>query len=104
MLPRRSANATATISCLTRVGRAPRDCSAGVVRGSDDTAIVTIFWPEGRSRAIFFDASHRAFGADTSEADGSADQPFRAARRGDNSIVTIGPERYVIPDTLVVGA
>ena len=89
---------------MTRAGRAPRDCSAGVVRSSDGTAIVTIFWPEGRSRAIFFDASHRAMGADTSEADGSAGQPFRATRESRSSVVTIGPERYVVPDSLVVGA
>ena len=103
LVPETGFNATATVGCVTRAGRAPRDCSAGVVRHRDGTAIVTIFWPEGRSRAIFFDASHRAIGADTSEADGTAEQPFRATRQGDNSIVTIGPERYVIPDSLVVG-
>ena len=103
LVPETGFNASATISCVTRAGRAPRDCSAGVVRNRDGTAIVTIFWPEGRSRAIFFDASHRAFGADTSEADGTAELPFRATRQGDNNVVTIGPERYVIPDELVVG-
>ena len=103
LVPETGFNASATIRCVTRAGRAPRDCSAGVVRNRDGTAIVTIFWPEGRSRAIFFDASHRAFGADTSEADGTAEQPFRAMRQGDNIVVTIGPERYVIPDQLVAG-
>ena len=103
LVPETGFNAIATVSCVTRAGRAPRDCSAGVVRNRDGTAIVTIFWPEGRSRAIFFDASHRAYGADTSEADGTAEQPFRAIRRGDTNVVTIGPERYVIPEELVVG-
>ena len=103
LVPETGFSATATVSCVTRAGRAPRDCSAGVVRNRDGSAIVTIFWPEGRSRAIFFDASHRAFGADTSEADGSADQLFRATRQSRSSVVTIGPERYVIPDSLVVG-
>jgi hypothetical protein len=102
LVPATGFNATATVRCVTRAGRAPRDCSAGVVRHRDGTAIVTIFWPEGRSRAIFFDASHRAFGADTSEADGSASQPFRATRERGNSTVTIGPERYVIPDSFVL--
>ena len=103
LVPETGFSAMGTVRCVTRAGRAQRDCSAGVVRNPDGTAIVTIFWPEGRSRAIFFDASHRAFGADTSEADGSADQPFRAARESRSSVVTIGPERYVIPDSLVVG-
>ena len=104
LVPETGFNAIATVSCVTRAGRAPRDCSAGVVRNRDGTAIVTIFWPEGRSRAIFFDASHRAFGADTSEADGTAGQPFRATRERGNAIVTIGPERYVIPDSFVLGS
>ena len=103
LVPETGFSATGTVRCVTRAGRAPRDCSAGVVRNRDGTAVVTIFWPEGRSRAIFFDASGRAFGADTSEADGSAGQPFRATREGRSSVVTIGPERYVISDTLVAG-
>jgi hypothetical protein len=83
--------------------RSARDCTAGVIRNRNGSATVTIFSPEGRSRAIRFDSGGVATGADTAEADGSARQPFAARRSGGRTIVTLGLERYEIPDSLVSG-
>lgn len=89
------------VRCVTRARWAVRDCTAGVVRHRDGGATVTVFHPEGRSRDIAFDATGRATGVATAEADGSDRQPFAARRAGGMTIVTLGPERYEIPDALL---
>jgi hypothetical protein len=43
----------------------------------------------------------RAIGADTSEADGYP--PFRATRQGDLNLISVGDERYEIPDAVILG-
>ncbi|WP_245600225.1 hypothetical protein [Sphingomonas jaspsi] len=59
-------------------------------------------WPKGGSRAIFF-KDGKLLGADTNEADGSARFEVKGERKADVTTVTIGPERYVIPDAFVTG-
>ena len=56
----------------------------------------------GGRRAIFFHGRD-AYSADGTEADGSAGWPFEANRNGDETVITFGPEQYVIPDALVFG-
>jgi hypothetical protein len=41
--------------------------------------------------------------ADINQADGSARYEVKGDRKGDITTVTIGPERYVIPDAFVTG-
>lgn len=96
-------SAMGQVRCVTRAGWAVRDCTAGVLRGPDRGAVVTIFHPEGRSRDILFDAAGRASGVRTAEADGSDRQSFSASRQGNVTVVRLGPERYEIPDALVAG-
>lgn len=96
-------NATGTVRCVTRARWAVRECSAGVVRNRDGSAVVTVFHPEGRSRDILFGPDKRATGARTAEADGSDRQPFSATRGANLTIVRLGPERYEIPDIMVQG-
>jgi len=91
------------VPCVTRAGWRLRDCTAGLVRRPDGSAVVTIFHPEGRSRDFAFDAAGRATGVATAEQDGSDRQPFSATRRGNVTTVRLGPERYDIPDTLLRG-
>jgi hypothetical protein len=91
------------VPCVTRAGWRLRDCTAGLVRRPDGSAVVTIFHPEGRSRDIAFDPAGRATGVATAEQDGSDRQPFSATRRGTITVVRLGPERYDIPDSLVRG-
>jgi len=89
------------VPCVTRAGWRLRECTAGLLRKPDGSAIVTIFHPEGRSRDIAFDAAGRATGVATAEQDGSDRQPFSATRRGAATIVRLGPERYEIADSFV---
>lgn len=96
-------NATATVRCVTREGEAVGDCDAGIVRNRDGTARLTVFWPDGHRRNITFDTAQRATGADTAESDGSSAYALRDGRAGDLIVVTIGPERYEIPEVLVLG-
>lgn len=89
------------VRCVTRAGWRVRDCTAGVMRAPDGSAVVTVFHPEGRSRDILFDRAGRATGVRTAEADGSDRQLFAARRAGAATLVTLGPERYEIPDSLL---
>ena len=103
LVPGTAFHAMGQVRCVTPGRRSARDCTAGVVRKRDGGATVTIFSPEGRSRAVFFDANGVATRVDTAEADGSARQPFVARRSGATTVVTLGQERYEIPDAIVTG-
>jgi hypothetical protein len=103
LVPGTGFNATATIRCVTRTGRAPRDCNAGVVRNRDGSAVVTIFSTEGQSRAISFDAHRQVSRVEAPESAGPAGPRFEARHSGRTTIVTLGGERYDIPDVMVTG-
>ena len=78
---------------------------AGVKRewGEDGTTLVEIIKSDGSKWAIFFRGTE-AFAADGAQADDSAGWGFEVERDDrDNSMVTFGPERHVIPDALVTG-
>jgi heat shock protein HslJ len=97
-------HATAPVAC-SFAGRPPvSSCEAGVKRkwGEDGTTLVEVMKPDGRKRAIYFQGTN-AYGADSAQADGSAGWTFRATRRPYETVITYGPEEYVIPDALVVG-
>jgi hypothetical protein len=70
---------------------------------AEGMTIVDITWPDGGSRALFFDKAGRLVTANTSQADGSAAFQPRAVKKGDATIVTIGPERYEVPDAFLLG-
>lgn len=87
-------------------GKAPQQkCNAGVKRNWGDKgneALVEVFKPQGMKRAIFFRGTD-PYGADGSEADGSAGWDFTFTRKGDQVTIKYGPETYVIFDSLIVG-
>ncbi|QEY33349.1 hypothetical protein EVJ50_03985 [Synechococcus sp. RSCCF101] len=102
--PETGYNATADVFCGF-AGAEPTDrCSAGVKRrwGSDGTTLVEIQKPDGRARAIYFQGV-TPYGADSAEADGSAGWDFTVEREDDWNEIRYGPERYRIPDALVIG-
>ena len=70
-----------------------------MARAGGGYATVVVTRPDGRSRAIFF-SLNVPIGADTSEADPGE---FSAERVKDMHIVTIGDERYEIPDAVTIG-
>ena len=65
--------------------------------------LVDITWPGGYGRALFFNEAGKLVKANTSEADGSAAFQLKSIKQGDTTIVTIGPERYEIPDVFLMG-
>jgi len=103
LVPGTPYHATTDIDCV--FGEMPRTtCPAGVIRqwGEDGTTLVEVTKPDGFKRALFF-KDGTAYGADSAESDSSAGFEFRVERQGDDSVITFGPEQYVIPDALVLG-
>lgn len=79
-------------------------CSAGVKRNvePDGTSYVEVTKPDGSKRVLFFQGTTSS-GADSAEADGSSTYRFKWHREDDWTVISYGPERYRIPDALVVG-
>lgn len=97
-------NATAELPCSTDGAAPTQRCKAGVKRkwGEDGTTIVVVTRADGGTRSLLF-KDGQALSADGAEADGSAGYDFRAERVGDETRVSFGPERYVVPDVFVTG-
>lgn len=97
-------NATAELPCAVDGSEPTLRCRAGVKRkwGEDGTTIVEVTRPDGGTRTLFFRGTE-AFSASSPEADGSAAYPFKAVRSGEETRISFGPERYVVPDAFVVG-
>lgn len=96
-------NATGAVPCARNAGQPTTECRFGVVRAADGSATVTIFWPGGGQRAIFFDTAGKPIGFDANQADGSAKAQLKSRRDADLNLISIGTERYEIPDVVVVG-
>ncbi len=93
-------NATGTLPCKQLPGQPTSQCPFGVARGPGGSAAVVVTRPDGDTRALFF-KNGRFLSADTSQADGYP--PYGATRDGDMFVVTVGAERYEIPDAVVFG-
>lgn len=100
LVPGTNFNATGQVPCALQSGQPMGSCQFGVQRKGGGSAVVTVFWPDGRSRAIFFE-NGKATGADVSEADSTGD--FRVERDSDLNMIHVGKERYEIPDVVVYG-
>lgn len=98
-------DATAQLRCAGYRGMKATMCDAGVKRNTEDgLTLVFIDWPDGvNSRMLIFDKAGKAISANTNEADGSAKFPVVGKRVDDTTIVTIGPERYEVPDVFIKG-
>lgn len=97
-------NAVGELPCAFDGGEPKARCKAGVKRrwGEDGTTLVEVTMPGGQTRAIFFRGMD-AYSASGAEADGSAGYAFKAERKGDETLIRFGPERYVVPDVFVSG-
>ena len=100
MVPGTSYNATGMVECVRDADAPVQSCAFGVVRQGNGSGSVTIDWPEGGSRTIFFEGG-TAMSYDQSQADQG--QKMTVTRDGDNSIIFIGQERFVIPDAVILG-
>jgi membrane-bound inhibitor of C-type lysozyme len=96
LVPGTPYNATGNISCV--IGRDGSDgsCAFGVVREGGGSGFVEVTNPNGRTVSIYFQngvavGAEGGFGA------------FSASRQGDQTIVFIGEDRYVLPDAIIYG-
>ena len=97
-------NATAQVECGFDGGAPTLRCEAGVKRAwnAPDQALVEVTKPDGFTRAIYF-RGVEPYGADSSQADGSAGWEFKTSRAGDRVTIEYGPETYVIVDAFIEG-
>lgn len=97
-------HATATLRCAGVPGGAgPSECEAGVRRhGPAGTATVTVEWPGGGRRVLLFDRDARPIGAEASPGERPA-PTVSGTRIDDTTVVTVGLERYEVPDVFVLG-
>jgi hypothetical protein len=104
LVPGTGYHATTDIPCSIDGSAPTKSCAAGIKRkwGEDGTHLVEVTRPDGRKRAIYF-RDTTAYGADSSQADGSAAYDFKAERRQDETLISYGPERYLVPDMLITG-
>ena len=94
--------ATGQIPCARNVGQPMAQCDFGVVRkgvGKGDGSL-TVFWPDGGTRVIVF-ANGTPASFDRSKADG--DVRMNVDRKADLLTVTIGDQRFEIPDAVIYG-
>ncbi|MGB5742008.1 MAG: META domain-containing protein [Sedimenticolaceae bacterium] len=93
-------DATGSIPCAQNVGQPMSECRFGVARTGGGYATVVVTKPDGARRAIFFRMGI-PIGADTSQADGYG--AFRATKESDLHRISVGEERYEMPDAVVLG-
>jgi hypothetical protein len=101
LVPGTRFHATGTIPCAREAGQPMAQCRFGVERTrGQGNGHVTVFWPDGGSRVIFFeDATPVRY--DESQADGDA--RMTVGRRGDLFNVHVGAQRFEIPLAVITG-
>jgi hypothetical protein len=99
-VPGTSFNATGAIPCARRAGQPSTSCRFGVVRNGGGNAAVTVFWPDGGARVISFRG-----GAPVSfeRQSGDADTTLSVTHNADLFLITIGAERFEIPEAVASG-
>lgn len=100
LVPGTEYHATGTVDCVRNADAPQQSCNFGVVREGNGTGRVTIEWPDGGSRTILFEGG-TAISYDQSQADQGSE--MTVTRDGDNNIIFIGEERFVIPDAVILG-
>jgi len=93
-------DATGKIPCAQSKGQPMGQCPFGVAREGKGTATVSVTFPDGHKRAIFFENGN-AIGADLSQADGNMD--FNSTKEHGLYMINAGNERYEIPEAVIYG-
>jgi hypothetical protein len=99
-VPGTSFNATGIIPCARFRGQPMGQCKFGVERQGAGKGVVTVFWPDSGSRAIFFENGRPAF-FDQSQADGNA--KMSVTNEDDLWLIRIGDQRIEIPSAVING-
>jgi hypothetical protein len=100
LVPGTGFHATGNIPCARWAGQPMGSCLFGVVREGDGSGTVTVSWPDGGNRVLFFENA-TPVDFDRSEADGSAG--MTVAQEADLYFVRIGDERFEIPEAVLTG-
>jgi hypothetical protein len=103
MVPGTPYHATGPISCWQGADGPKQECTFGVFRESPGSGNgwVNIEWPDGGSRVIYFEAG-TPVSFDRSQADQGLEMTIARTDNGIN-IVTIGADRFEIPDSVIWG-
>lgn len=100
LVPGTNFNATGNIPCARYAGQPMAACRFGVVRKGQGSGSVTVFWPDGGNRVIFFENGTPAR-FDQSQADGNV--RMNVGKNADLFMVTIGVQRFEIPEAVISG-
>jgi len=100
-VPGTNFNATGQLACARMAGQPMTQCKFGVVRKGNGNGSITVFWPDGGNRVIFFE-DETPMSYDQSQADGDAKM---TVGKSDNGIYTvkIGDQRFEIVDSIITG-
>ncbi len=88
-------NATGEIPCARYEGQPMSPCRFGVIRQGAGDSTVSVFWPAGGKRNIYFKGG-KALSSD-------AAAPVRTEKSSDLNRISIGAERFEIPDAAIYG-
>jgi hypothetical protein len=92
--------ATGIMPCARDAGQPMGQCNFGVKREADGNGMITIAWPDGGSRVIFYeDMTPMSF--DKSQADGDAE--MTVSEESDLFTVRIGDQRFEFPEAIMAG-
>jgi len=100
LVPGTNFHATGNIPCARYGGQPMNSCEFGVVRRGPGNGSVTIFWRDGGSRVIDF-ANGSPANFDRSSADG--DVQMTVTRNADLFTITIGAQRFEVPESVIMG-
>lgn len=100
LVPGTDFNATGQIPCARNAGQPMGQCDFGVKREGGGNGSITVFWPDGGNRVIFF-KMNKPSSYDESEADGGAKMTVEE----DNGIfsISIGDQRFELFDAIMTG-
>lgn len=94
--------ATGLIECILKRDAPELTCEFGVIREGNGNDTVTIFWPEGGNRVIYFEAGVPV-SFDQSQADAGKEMAVSRDADGYGATVMIGDERYPLFDSIIFG-
>lgn len=99
LVPGTPFHATGEVPCTPAANAAETQCAFGVIRQGGGTGSVELTLPDGTIRVLQF----RNGTVVSVDPVAGATAVLSAAREGDSSIVTLGDQRFVIPDAVIFG-
>jgi uncharacterized protein YraI len=100
LVPGTPFHATGEVACTPAAGAAETQCAFGVIRQGGGSGSVELTLPDGTTRVLQF---RNGTAVSVDPVAGAAAPVFSAARKGDSSIVTLGDQRFDIPDAVIFG-